>query len=111
MRAEVPIFRAVDALTGTVASPIGKILDTADEIAAQALSARLTHEAFGTAAGFYDCPCGSEYEFDEDSTLEDYAGLNRWLGQHMPCSVLAAAELDRVRAENASLKAPRACRN
>lgn len=42
------------------------------------------------AVGFYSCPCGSAFEFDEDSTLEDYAALNRWLGQHVPCPTLAA---------------------
>jgi predicted nucleic acid-binding Zn-ribbon protein len=39
--------------------------------------------AFEAAAGSYDCPCGSTFDFEpEFASLEDYAALNRWLGTH-----------------------------
>ena len=37
------------------------------------------------AIGFYDCPCGGEYELAGDATFEQYAGLQRWLGFHERC--------------------------
>lgn len=86
---------------------------TADSDAVQA--------TFAAAVGFYDCPCGSEYELGEDATLEDYAALNRWLGRHygdcpdmagsapeLRCRVdeltaLAAAQADEIRSLNLQL--------
>lgn len=73
------------------------------------------------AVGFYDCPCGSEFELFEDASLEDYASLNRWLGRHVngcPDVELAeaidrevglyrAVEIDELRAENTSLRRER----
>jgi hypothetical protein len=82
-----PVFRSVCQLTGEKAeSPVLKILDSAAKIAAQATTAELARAAFDAAVGFYSCPCGGAFEFDPDSTLEDYAALNRWLGHHEVCA-------------------------
>lgn len=83
-----PQFRAVEAHTGTIATTTRGI----DELLAERDTIQ---QAFAAAVGFYDCPCGSAFEFIEDSTLEDYASLNRWLGAHVPCPSVAVAELER----------------
>ncbi len=56
------------------------------------------------AVGYYDCPCGSEIEFDEDGTLEDYAALNRWLGEHFAADhgVSGSGPVDAERAADAA---------
>ncbi|KMV23360.1 hypothetical protein [Mycobacterium heckeshornense] len=71
-------------------------------------------EAFAAAVGYYSCPCGAQFEFAEDSTLEEYAALNRWLGRHYePCASLMhedarfriaelEGEVERLRGELAS---------
>lgn len=62
------------------------VLDAADLVDGQ--TARLksqavaVEETLAAAVGYYSCPCGIDFEFDEHSTLEDYAALNRWLGAH-----------------------------
>lgn len=77
----VPAFRSVDQLSGQRRpSKFFAALQTADQ---QAATAQLQAEAFAKAAGYYDCPCGSEFEFFADGSLEDYAALNRWLGRHV----------------------------
>ena len=54
-------------------------------------------EAFTAAVGGRDCPCGAVFEFTADSSLEDYAALNRWLGQHLgTCSTALTAERDEL---------------
>lgn len=86
-------FRALSEADGFVAR-----LDNADQLDAEnhALRAELTvadaeidrltditTQAFAAAVGHYTCPCGSSHEFTADGTLEDYAGLQRWLGRHV----------------------------
>lgn len=40
----------------------------------------------------YLCPdCGETFEFTADSTIEDFAELNRWLGYHDRCTEVAEA--------------------
>lgn len=100
-----PLARRVDALTGQVANAVFfQALSEADEhvrevdrarelacrvqelegdLAAERERLEVLREAFTAAVGEYSCWCGGVYEFDEDSTVEEYAGLNRWLGLHM----------------------------
>ncbi|ORA40933.1 hypothetical protein BST20_01940 [Mycobacterium branderi] len=66
-----------------------------DELRAENDSVR---EAFAAAVGYYSCPCGAQFEFAEDSTLEEYAALNRWLGRHY------GACADQLAADNARLE-------
>lgn len=100
-----PPTRLVDQFTGQVANAVFfQALSEADEYVREVAAARelqvrvqelegdlaaerertqALREAFTAAVGEYSCPCGGVYEFDEDSSLEDYAALNRWLGLHM----------------------------
>ncbi|PIJ36765.1 hypothetical protein BMW24_003625 [Mycobacterium heckeshornense] len=65
---------------------IASVVAQVDELRAENDSVR---EAFAAAVGYYSCPCGAQFEFAEDSTLEEYAALNRWLGRHYePCASL-----------------------
>lgn len=62
------------------------------------------------AAGFYDCPCGAGFELGEDASLEDYAALNRWLGEHVVSGCRWLAERG-LRAEVASLTSMGICQS
>lgn len=82
-----PLYRSLEQQSGIVQSVTG-----IDELIAERDTLRA---AFAAAVGFYDCPCGSGFEFGVDSTLEDYAALNRWLGAHVPCPVARVEALAR----------------
>ncbi len=41
---------------------------------------------FLAAIRTYECVCGAECEFTEDSNLTDFAALNSWLGHHNRCA-------------------------
>jgi hypothetical protein len=86
-----PKYRAVDQQTGTVgpladdlieemAGAQDKALREVVELRAETAVADAT---FAAAVGFYDCPCGSEFEFFADNGLEEWGALNRWLGEHV----------------------------
>lgn len=91
-----PLTRLVDQHTGDIA-PVTSASAIRD-IDALVAERDATRQAFATAVDIYDCPCGSEFEFHEASTLEDYAALNRWLGRHVPCPIVDQV-LDEVRTE------------
>jgi len=97
-----PSARIVDALTGARAST--EFFRALDDATRQAAETALAREMFAAAAGHYSCPCGSSYEFCDDSTLEEYAGLNRWLGRHESCAIDGSAELDRLERDNTKLR-------
>lgn len=68
----------------------------------------LVRDAITAAAGFYDCPCGSEFELAADDGVEDYAALNRWLGEHFePCKWRMSGENQRLAGELATANALR----
>jgi hypothetical protein len=92
-----PAFRSIDMLSGANARP-SAFFAALNEANRRVTDAQVQRDDFARAVGFYSCPCGSEFEFTEDSTLEDYAALNRWLGTHFgDCSVLLRAELEELR--------------
>jgi len=96
-----PSARIVDALTGAKAPT--EFFKALDDATRQAAETALAREVFAAAAGDYSCPCGSSYEFDQDSTLEEFAGLQRWLGRHESCTV-DGSELDRLERDNTKLR-------
>lgn len=77
----VPGYRSVDQLTGQHWP--SAFFSALDEASAKAADAELIRETFTRSIGFYDCPCGSEFEFTEHDGIEAYGALNRWLGQHV----------------------------
>lgn len=79
-------FRSLDDANGRITE--------LEQLRADAATARAELTA---AVGFYNCPCGSTFEFAEDSTLQDYGALNRWLGRHVPCGDLATARAEASR--------------
>lgn len=90
-RETAPDFRSVCQHTGDVAGRPPKLftaLSEADAFCAERTELETMRRAFAAAVGFYSCPCGSAFEFSAGSTLEDYAALNRWLGQHTPCAAV-----------------------
>jgi len=103
MSMSAPSARIVNALTGAKAPT--EFFKALDDATRQAAESALTRGVFAAAVGDYSCPCGSTYEFADDSTLEEYAGLNRWLGRHGLCTDSAdAAEVERLRDENDELR-------
>lgn len=90
MTTSAPNARIVDALSGEIAAlPAGffRALSEADNFCAENADAGQYRQALTAAVGVYTCPCGDGFEFTEDSTIEDYAALNRWLGRHERCVV------------------------
>lgn len=72
-----------DFTNPTAVSALKALDDLCAERDRLAVDHQLVQDAMSAAVGCYDClACGSSYEFAEDSTLEEYAGLNRWLGRH-----------------------------
>lgn len=54
-------------------------------------AAAVAAEMFAAAIGFYACgDCLASFEFTEDSGLDEYAALNRWLGHHERCAEMNA---------------------
>lgn len=107
MSTRAPLARTVDALTGArTPEKFFESLSEADNFCAELDGLRetqtrlaeleaenaATREAFAAAVGDYSCPCGSEFWFENDSGLEEYAALNRWLGRHVPCGAGVEAE-------------------
>ncbi|MGB0973334.1 MAG: DNA cytosine methyltransferase, partial [Mycobacterium sp.] len=99
-----PTYRSRCQLTGNPGESCGH----ADELAT-------IGESIAQAVGFYDCPCGAEFELDSFDGIEAYAALNRWLGVHFGSGCMAETrvrELDAVckaqAAEIRSLKTQRA---
>jgi len=96
-----PSARIVDALTGARAPT--EFFKALDDATRQAAETALAREMLAAAVGDYSCSCGSTYEFTADSTLEEYAGLNRWLGRHEACTI-HGSELDRLERDNTKLR-------
>ncbi|MGB0972377.1 MAG: hypothetical protein ACPGVG_15670, partial [Mycobacterium sp.] len=92
-----PTYRSRCQLTGNP----GEACQHAVELA-------VIREAMAAAVGFYDCPCGAEFELNEFSSIEDYAGLNRWLGVHFGSGCMAQIQVREQAAEIRSLNAQRA---
>jgi hypothetical protein len=103
MTAAAPGFRAVDALTGQLAARPSKFFAALTEADTFCGERDLNKLAFAAAVGEYSCLCGSAFEFDVDSTLEEYAALNRWLGLHCSDDHNAAIADDQI-AELAAAK-------
>lgn len=104
MRAEAPDFRSVDALTGErVESPIGKILDAADEISGQAAeldrlrrdNEMLTRQADALCELSYRV---QELEAERDDLSERLASLTE--ASEFTLGLLAKANRDRDLARN-----------
>ena len=72
------------AAAGSMPRTLPTVLADQDRALADLQHIRETIEA---AAGTYDCPepCDGYFELFEDSSIEDYAALNRWLGHHGRC--------------------------
>lgn len=67
-----------------------------DEVNRKIADEQLQAEAFAAAVGEHTCVCGSGIYFTPDSTLDDYAELNRWLGHHGRCPEVAQLESTRM---------------
>jgi hypothetical protein len=78
-------------------------MSAADNIANERAITREIFAMFRDAVGTYSCPCGSVFEFADDSTLEEYAALNRWLGRHESCNI-GGSEMDRLERDNTKLR-------
>lgn len=75
------MHREIDMLTGQRRP--SKFFSALDTATAKAADAELIRDTLARSVGFYDCPCGSEFEFTEHDGIEAYGALNRWLGQHV----------------------------
>lgn len=82
--------RIQDALRGPARpvslAPVFKKLDR------DAADLQVMRDDIARAVGFYDCPCGGQFELYQDAPLERYAALNRWLGHHGRCGEPADSE-------------------
>ncbi len=77
----------------------------AGEPCTHAVELERLREDMGRAVGAYSCPCGESFEFWEAGSLEEYAGLNRWLGVHVESNCLAVEDRDRLAARVNELSA------
>ena len=70
------------------------VLAALSEVDRKAAELQVIQDTLTAAAviGEYTCVCGSGLMFTKDSTIEDYAHLNRWLGHHGRCEDVTKLE-------------------
>ncbi|MCP3811814.1 hypothetical protein NLX62_05650 [Mycobacteriaceae bacterium Msp059] len=83
--AAAPVFRRIEQFTGND-SRASVFFDALNEAGRRATDAELVRDAFARAVGVHRCGCGEQFEFTAESTIDDYAALNRWLGHHGRCT-------------------------